>query len=117
MESDFKFNDGHTIIIPCKPNAQMTFDFIIPSANDFARIVDTTKQINEAVELINKFNPEPNTKAAIKIATFVVGIATDILGMDAITSKYQENSALYNLKVQVEEGSESYYPDSRVKDY
>ena len=42
MEKDFKFNDGHTIMIPCKPNAQMTFDFIIPSANDFRRIVDTT---------------------------------------------------------------------------
>jgi hypothetical protein len=42
MEKDFKFNDGHTLMIPCKPNAQMTFDFIIPSANDFSRIVDTT---------------------------------------------------------------------------
>lgn len=41
----------------------------------------------------------------------VIGFATDILGSDAVSSKFQENNALYNLKVKVEEGSYQFYPD------
>jgi len=41
----------------------------------------------------------------LKIATRLTGFVTDILAMDAVSSKFQENNALYNLKVKVEEGS------------
>ena len=54
------------------------------------------------------------TRNAIKTFTSVTGFVTDILSLESISSKFQENDALYNLKVKVEEGS-YYYPDSRIR--
>jgi len=34
-ELDGKHNDGHTVLIPCRPYSSMTVDFIIPKGSDF----------------------------------------------------------------------------------
>ena len=34
-ELDGRNNDGHTVLIPCKPNSEMTIDLVIPRNSDF----------------------------------------------------------------------------------
>lgn len=38
-EHDSLFNDGHTVLIPCRPNSQQTVDLIVPKG-EISRNVD-----------------------------------------------------------------------------
>lgn len=35
IEEDVKFNDGHTVMVPCKPNSEMTVDLVVPKGGNF----------------------------------------------------------------------------------
>jgi len=95
VEEDGKFNDGHTVMIPCKPNSEMTVDLLIPKGGDFQNQVDSVSNVNTALGFLNIFVTNPGWNLGFGIATKILGLVT--YGLDS--SAMEEKEALYNLKV------------------
>jgi hypothetical protein len=51
-EVDIAFNEGHTILIPCKAHSEMTVDLMIPKG-DVATGLDLIANLYYALEYLN----------------------------------------------------------------
>lgn len=63
-ESDGTSSDGHTVLVPCNANSEMTIDLVIPKGN-LATIVDKQTSIEKIINFFNTFNPFKETKVGI----------------------------------------------------
>ena len=52
-EHDSLFNDGHTVLIPCRPNSQQTVDLIVPK-DSISQNIDFIQNVISAMEILNK---------------------------------------------------------------
>ena len=111
-ENDPVQNDGHTILIPCKPYADMTFDLKVPKGT-VQENLDVFQNVNRTVKYLNNWNPFPQVSVAVNAATKITDYAVPVLK----ASGTDESEALYNIRiegVQRAEGANAFKPDSRI---
>ena len=67
-ENDGFMDDGHTVLIPCTPDSDMTFDMKLPKGEISSKL-DYIANLNRAAELFNLVNPYAITRPYINMAT------------------------------------------------
>ena len=52
-EHDSLFNDGHTVLIPCRPNSEQTVDLIVPKG-EISQNIDFIQNVFSAMNILNE---------------------------------------------------------------
>ena len=106
-EKDGKLSNGHTVLVPCNSNSDMTVDLIIPRGS-IQKTVDRVQGVNTIFDFLNMFNPFKDTTIGVQITTTI----SDLFMTSQKNTGTIENEALYNLKMEVVENVDSiYYAD------
>ena len=107
-EHDSLFNDGHTVLIPCRPNSQQTVDLIVPKG-EFSSNVDKIQNINDAMKIINDQEKSSSSRPSANFNQKIKSFGLNWLRGD----EYYDREALYNIKVEVI--TNSFQVDDRVR--
>jgi hypothetical protein len=103
-EKDWLFNDGNSIILPCRPNSSQTVDIQIPGGH-VQQALTKVKDILDDVKLLLKVakfvDPIPSHQAYIGTANTIV----NSVQMGAKAFSKDEKSVLHNLHFEVLTGS------------
>lgn len=111
-EVDWAFNEGHTVLIPCRNQSEMTVDLKLPKG-EVSQSLDLVQSILWALDILNKENPNPIITASLSFATRITSFATSTKkGSDT----YQEKEAVYNLKVEGVFNEDGFKIDQRIKE-
>jgi len=63
-EKDGYSSDGHTVLVPCNSNSEMTVDLVIPKGN-LKTTVDKLSNVEKIFNYLSNFNPGHQTKIGV----------------------------------------------------